>query len=87
MLWIKITFKKEEEMNMDVKLSKYEEVFIQELRGMPKEYFPNLLKIVHVFRESISLKSAKESFRQGWREAKEEKTYPVSELWEGIGAE
>ena len=70
---------------MGVKLSGYEEAFIQELKGVPKEYFSNLLGIVHIFKESVTLKSATESFREGWKDVKEGKTYPVSELWEGIG--
>jgi hypothetical protein len=40
-----------------------------------------------VFRESITLKSAEESFRQGWQEAMTGNTLPVSELWDGIDAE
>ncbi|MDI6736221.1 MAG: hypothetical protein QME42_08555 [bacterium] len=72
---------------MAVTVSEYEKVFIQELRDMPKEYFPNLLEIVHIFKESVNLKTAKESFKQGWKEAKEEQIYPVSELWEGISVE
>jgi hypothetical protein len=72
---------------MAVTVSEYEKVFIQELRDMPKEYFPNLLEIVHIFKESVHLKPAKESFRQGWKETKMGQIYPVSELWEGISAE
>ena len=33
------------------------------------------------------LKSAEESFRQGWYEAMTGQTIPLSELWEGIDAE
>jgi hypothetical protein len=45
-----------------------------------------LLLIVRVFRESVALKSAEDSFRQGWKEALAGETRPVSELWEGIEA-
>jgi hypothetical protein len=31
--------------------------------------------------------SARESFRQGWKDAMTGKTLPVSQLWEGIDAE
>jgi hypothetical protein len=41
--------------------------------------------IVRIFRESVILKPAQVSFRQGWREAMSGQTYPVSELWEGVG--
>ncbi len=33
------------------------------------------------------LNNAEESFRRGWKEALEEETYPISELWDGIDAE
>jgi hypothetical protein len=36
---------------------------------------------------SIDIKNAEESFRQGWKEALEGDTYPISELWDGIDAE
>lgn len=72
---------------MTVKMANYEETFIQELRDLPKEYLPNLLQIVHLFKESVTLAPAKDSFRQGWKEVREGKTYPVSELWEEINAE
>lgn len=39
------------------------------------------------FRESVTLKPAEASFRQGWKEALAGETRPVSELWEGIDAE
>ena len=60
---------------------------MQEIEQTPPEYLPNLLKIVRLFRESVTLKSAEESFRQGWHEAMTGQTIPLSELWEGIDAE
>ena len=60
---------------------------MQEIEQTPPEYLPNLLQIVRLFRESVTLKSAKESFRQGWHEAMTGQTIPLSELWEGIDAE
>ena len=72
---------------MSFRLSEYEKVLIRELKGMPKEYLQNLLEIVHLYKESVTLKPARESFRQGWREVKEKKTMPISQLWEGIRAE
>jgi len=65
----------------------YEEEIVQEVKGVPEEYLPNLLQIVRLFRESVVLKPAKASFRQGWKEALAGETRPVSELWEGIDAE
>jgi hypothetical protein len=43
-----------------------------------------LLLIVRAFRESVTLKSAEASFRQGWKEALRDDARPISELWEGI---
>ncbi|MBL7074101.1 hypothetical protein ISS37_02520 [candidate division KSB1 bacterium] len=72
---------------MSAKASNYEEQLVREIKGTPEEYLPNLLQIVHLFRESVSLKPAEASFRQGWKETLVGETRPVSELWEGIDAE
>ncbi len=67
--------------------SRYEEQLIKEMRETPEEYYPNLLQIVRLFRESVALKPAEASFRQGWQEAQLGQTRPVSELWKDIDAE
>ena len=72
---------------MTIELSIYEEQLIREMRGTPEEYLPNLLQIVRLFRESVSLKSAGDTFRQGWQESQAGKTILVSELWKDIEAE
>lgn len=72
---------------MSIKLSTYEEQLIKELRETPEEFLPNLLQIVRLFRESVALKSAEASFRQGWQEVQAGQTKPVSELWKDIDAE
>lgn len=51
---------------------------------MQREYLPGLLNIVRSFRESITLKPAEKSFRQGWEEAVNGETMPVDELWTNI---
>lgn len=71
---------------MSTKSSAYETQLLREIKGTPKEYLPNLLQIVRVFRESVALKPAQASFRQGWKEARAGETRPVSELWDGIRA-
>jgi hypothetical protein len=48
---------------------------------------PNLLQIVRLFRESVTLKPAEDSFRQGWKESMAGETLPVSELWNDIDAD
>lgn len=65
----------------------YEKQLLREIKETPKEYLPSLLIIVRVFRESVVLNSAEDSFRQGWKEMLAGETRPVSELWEGIDAE
>jgi hypothetical protein len=68
-----------------MKVSAYEQQLAQEIHQVPEEYWPNLLQLVRLFRESVTLKSAEASFRQGWKEAQAGQTVPVSDLWEGIG--
>ncbi len=72
---------------MAIKASVYKERLVREIKDTPEEYLPNLLQIVRLFRESVALKPAEASFRQGWKEAREGQTQPVSKLWEGIDAE
>lgn len=72
---------------MTIELSIYEEQITKEMRGTPEEYLPNLLQIVRLFRESVSLKSAGDTFRQGWQESQAGKTILVSELRKDIEAE
>jgi len=59
---------------------------VEEVDKVPEEYLPFLLEIMRAFSESITLKPAEESFRQGWREALRGETRPVSELWKDIDA-
>lgn len=63
------------------------EQMMQEINETPQEHLPSLLQIIRLFRESVTLKSAEESFRQGWQEAMTGDTIPVSQLWDGIDAE
>jgi hypothetical protein len=64
-----------------------ERQLLREIKDTPKEYLPNPLRIVRVFRESVALKPARDSFRQEWKEAMRGETRPVSDLWEDIAAE
>jgi hypothetical protein len=65
-------------------LPKYDEQIQDEIRQVPEEYLPALLNIVHAFRESVSLKTAENSVRQGWQEALNGETQPISTLWDGL---
>ena len=46
-----------------------------------------LMQLIRLFRESVTLKPAEASFRQGWQEAMNGQTRPLSELWESVDAE
>lgn len=68
------------------KVSAYEKQLIREIKNTPKEYLSHLLQIVRLFRESVTLKPAEASFRQGWKEALTNETHPISHLWKDIEA-
>lgn len=65
----------------------YRERLQQEIEALPGEYLPALLDIVRVYRQSVTLKPAVASFEQGWREAMNGETFPLSALWDDIDAE
>jgi hypothetical protein len=65
----------------------YVEQIGQEARQTPDEYLAALLEIIRLFRQSITLKAAEESLKQGWQEAMQGETIPVSDLWVGVDAE
>ena len=64
----------------------YTKKITKEIRETPKEYLPALLAMVRLFRESVTLKPADESFLQGWKEALSNEVLPVENLWEGVDA-
>jgi hypothetical protein len=68
-------------------ISVYEKQLVREIRETPAEYWPSLLQLIRLFRESVTLKPAEASFRQGWQEAMAGQTRPLIELWEGIDVE
>jgi len=70
---------------MNFEKSSYLEKIYQEVNITPEEYLPTLLEIVKSFRICV-LKPADESFRQGMQDVMENRTRPLSELWEGIDA-
>lgn len=65
----------------------YKQQLQAEIEATPGEYLPALLAIVRLYRQSVALKPAADSFRQGWQEALSGQTLPLSELWQGIDAE
>lgn len=66
--------------------SAYTKKITKEIRETPDEYLPALLAMIRLFRESVTLKPAVESFMQGWKEALKNEVLPIEELWEGIDA-
>jgi hypothetical protein len=56
----------------------------KEIRQVPAEFLPLLLSIVKSYRQSLSLMSAEDSFKQGWQEAKQGETYPLADLWNDV---
>lgn len=66
--------------------STYTERISQEVQKMPDEYLPALLEMVRLFRETVTLKPADQSFGQGWKEAMNGELLPIDELWDGINA-
>lgn len=68
---------------MTLKTPTYKQL-VHEIQDTPVEYLPNLLQIVRLFRESVTLKPAPISFKQGWKEMKMGNTQPVSKLWDGV---
>ncbi|HEX9921750.1 MAG TPA: hypothetical protein VGD99_03730 [Anaerolineae bacterium] len=65
----------------------YRDQLVQEIDETPDEYLPILLNLIRLFRKSITLKPAEETFRQGWQEAMTDETLPIEELWVDIDAE
>jgi len=63
------------------------ESFLEKAEGKMVYGVKNHFAFIRLFRKNFELKSAEDSFRQGWKEALASETKPVSELWEGINAE
>jgi hypothetical protein len=62
----------------------YIEKIEQEIKQLPSEYLPALFNIVHIFRESVSLKTATDSFQQGFKEALNGEIKPIETLWDEL---
>jgi hypothetical protein len=67
--------------------STYTKKINKEIRDTPEEYLPALLAMIRLFRESVTLKPADESFLQGWKEALNNEVLPIENLWDGINAQ
>lgn len=56
------------------------EQLMQEIEQTPQEYLSNLLQLVRLFRESVTINPAETSFRQRWQETSTKETLPISQL-------
>lgn len=65
----------------------YKKQLEAEIEATPGEYLPALLAIVRLYRQSVVLRPAADSFRTGWQEAINGQTFPLSELWKDIDAQ
>jgi hypothetical protein len=72
---------------MSTKTMVYREQVLAAIDTLPDEYLPFVLRLVQTLHDSVTLKPAAASLRQGWREAQQGITYPIEELWDGIDAE
>ena len=59
----------------------YRKKLLEEVGKIPVEYRSFLFDMVRAFRESVTLKTVEESFRQGWQETLQGETRPVADLW------
>jgi hypothetical protein len=64
--------------------SDYRAEVLREVKELPDEYIPYLLQLVQTFRDSVTLKHAAKSLKQGWHEAQTKQVMPIDELWDGI---
>ena len=69
---------------MSTTITVYRQQVLREVELLPEEYLPFLAQVMRAFRESVTLKPAAESFRQGWHEARQGEILPVETLWEGL---
>ncbi len=54
-------------INMKASTQYYTQQRVTEIQQTPVEYLPILLRIVKSYRESVTLNTAEQSFRQGWK--------------------
>lgn len=71
---------------MDAYPSTYSRRINKEIRETPEEHLPVLSAMIRLYRASVTLKSADESFLQGWKETLNNEVLPIEHLWYGINA-
>jgi len=53
----------------------YQQTLLREVETIPSEYFPNLLQLIRIFRETVLLSSASQDKKE-----EEQKQYPLRGL-------
>jgi len=59
----------------------------QEIEQTPEEYRALLLRIVHSFREGVTLPSASDSFKEGWQDVLQGRVHNIDTLWDDLDAQ
>ena len=63
---------------------KLENDLLNEVNDIPNEYFPQLIQIIHSYKEAVIKKNQVDRFSQSFEDAVLNKTKAVSTLWEDI---
>ncbi len=72
---------------MTTSTTTYRQQVLTELDTVPDEYLPFVLQLLRSFHDTVLLKPAGDSFRQGWQEAQRGETYPITTLWDDLNDE
>ena len=56
----------------------------EEIEQTPEEYRGLLLRIVHSFREGVTLPSASDSFTKGWQDVLQGNVHDIDTLWDDL---
>ena len=62
----------------------YLEQLQKEIEQIPEEYRGLLLRIVHSFREGVTLPTAEQSLCEGWHDVVQGNTHSVESLWDDL---
>ncbi len=62
----------------------YTEQLHKEIEQTPEEYRGLLLRIVHSFREGVTLPTAEQSVQEGWQDVMQGNTRSVDTLWDDM---
>ena len=76
---------------MATDIAKLTQALHEEIEQTPERYRPLLLRLVHSFREGITedepWPTAEACLREGLRDMKAGRVYPIDTLWDRVGVE